>query len=331
MFQTLPASLDTLIIHNIDVDLRAAFQNRVFSAGLRRLEIHNHKPVKHTVKQHAFDPKEVEVLGGVIKNLREFAITGCHLNDQIIKMFLSGFKNLVSLNFERCQGYTGTTFLNICMLAKQMKTLRLGGSENFYNTEITADGLDKFRAYPNIQLEHVALNYCSKVGSKGIQTIADCFSQSLLSFEMVRNCFDKSPQLDYAELKPLEKCRKMKKIMIGYSRNIDDKLVEILAKWPSLESICFPECTLQTDFSSLRNYCPTLSLVDLSGDSWVKYETINSLKQLPNLEILHLGRHGVTQDTSNMEIMNVAVWSSTKTLKECFLWTSSPRQGTSPD
>jgi hypothetical protein len=283
-------TLDTLIINNVDVDLRGAFQNRVFSAGLRKLEIHSHKPIKHTIRPHAFDPKEVEVLGGVIKSLKEFAITGCYLDDQIIKMFLSGFKHLESLNLERCLGYTGAIFLNICMLTKQLKILRLGGSEHFYNTEITAEGMDKFRAYPNIQLKGIALNYCSKVGSKCIQTIADCFHQSLESLEILRNCFDKSPALDYPELKALKKCRKMKKFVLGYSRNIDDQLVDILSRWPDLESAYFPECTLQADFSSLISACLQVKTIDLSGDSWVKYETVNSMKHLPNLEILHLGR-----------------------------------------
>lgn len=331
MFQTLPATLDTLIIHNVDVDLRGAFQNRVFSAGLRKLEIHNHKPVKQTVKPYSFDPKEVEVIGGVIKNLREFAITGCFLDDQIVKMFLSGFKNLETLNLERCQGYTSMIFLNICMLTKQLRSLRLGGSQHMYNTEITADGLDKFKAYPNLQLKHLALNYCAKVGAKCMQTISECFYSSLESLELVRNCFDKCPNLDYPELKHLQRCRKLKSFTLGYSRNIDDQISELLSRWPELEVAAFPECTLQADFSNLRIACPSIKAIDLSGDSWVKYETINSMRNLPGLEILRIGRLDDHQDTLNMGTMSAGNLCWIKTLKGCFWCNCSPSLATSPD
>lgn len=157
------------------MDLRNAFKNKNFSHTLRRFEIHNHKKPKIIGgTTFSFDPKEVEMLGGQMMFLEEFAISGCKIDDPTLRIFFSGFKRLKSLNLENCKGYSNQIFLFICILLKEIKVLKLGGGELEYNRTITYEGLEVFKEYP-IKLQKLSLNYCAKVGKKCIDAIAACW------------------------------------------------------------------------------------------------------------------------------------------------------------
>ena len=87
----------------------------------------------------------------------------------------------------------------------------------------------------------------------------------------------------------------LKRLTINYSRNMTDDIIGILENLSKMEYLNLRDCSLQADFSSLETRCPNLREIDLSGDSWIKYQTVHSMRNLPKLEILRLGNfRGIT-------------------------------------
>lgn len=172
----LPPTLESLEINNTEMDMRSVFNNSTFSQSLKSLTIKNtRKNVPLTAKIiPTFDIKEIEAVGGLLRNLTRFGLEGCTVTDDMLKCFFSGFRSLKSLHLRDCHGYTNHVFLWICILLQHLEVLEIAGGPHSYLRAITYEGLQVFEKY-ELKLKKISLNYCAKVGQKCLEIISNCF------------------------------------------------------------------------------------------------------------------------------------------------------------
>jgi hypothetical protein len=99
----------------------------------------------------------------------------------------------------------------------QLQELTLGGSPLLYNQIFSYKGLSLMQD-SQIRLKKVTLKYCTKIGTKSLEILANSFYKSLEEVVIIRNCLDQSTPLNDESLMMLSKCRKLSRITINYCR-----------------------------------------------------------------------------------------------------------------
>lgn len=105
----LPESVDTIVIHNMEIDLRSAFRKQRFGGNLKVLRFNN--PTK---KKFTFENKEVDVVSGLIPNLEELSFDQCTISDETLKIMLSHLRELRKLSLLNCKGFSNQLIFNLC-------------------------------------------------------------------------------------------------------------------------------------------------------------------------------------------------------------------------
>lgn len=231
-----------LEINNTDLDMRSVFNNSTFSKSLKSLSIRNtHKKQKLTAKLvPTFDIKEIEAVGGMLQNLSHFTLAGCTVTDEMLKCLFAGFRRLKGLTLRDCHGFTNHIFLWICMLLQDLEELTIEGGPHRYLTGINYEGIQVFSEY-GLKLKKISLNYCAKVGQKCIDIMASRFEyetltrKSLVELEIIRNCFEKTCNLNAEQLSSLRRCSNLTRLTIVYSRNVTDDIIDIFRCLPNLQ------------------------------------------------------------------------------------------------
>jgi hypothetical protein len=70
-----------------------------------------------------------------------------------------------------------------------LEELTLGGSKLVYNKVFSYKGLS-LQSDCGLNLKKIKLKYCSKIGTKSLEVIANTFNQTIEEIEIVRNCLD---------------------------------------------------------------------------------------------------------------------------------------------
>lgn len=156
--------------------MRSVFNNSTFSKSLKHLAIRNSKKKKIITAKivPTFDIKEIESVGGLLKNLSHFSLEGITVTDNMLKCFFSGFRALKSLSLRNCHGFTNHVFLWICVLMTQLEELEISGGPHEYLRAITYEGLRVFEKN-EMKIKKLSLNYCAKVGELCLQIVSNCF------------------------------------------------------------------------------------------------------------------------------------------------------------
>lgn len=171
------------------------------------------------------------------------------------------------VNFEKCTGISNAIFGYINLYLPGLQDLTLGGTYLKYNQVFSYKGLSLLLD-SNIALKRICFSYCSKIGTKSLEVVANSFSRTLEELVVLRNCLDQCTQINDESLLVLSKCQKIKRLTINYCREFGDDALDIIAvSFPNLEYLNIKDCILQCTFHSINRCCPNLREINISGDS----------------------------------------------------------------
>jgi len=171
----------------------------------------------------------------------------------------------------------------------KLKHLSFGGSPTNYNGHFTFEGIEVL-CQINSDLETIRIEYCSRIGEQCVELLFKRFGESLKEFHLVRNCFEKCSKITDKLINKMEYVPNLEKLSFVYIRSFREKFhIYLSSHLHKLKVLNIRECPMQEDFSVLWEGCPLLEEVDMSGDSWVKCETVLGLSKHKNLKIFRLG------------------------------------------
>lgn len=189
----------------------------------------------------------------------------------------------------KCRDLTNSVFINIAKNCQKLKKLSVGGSPTDYNLNFTYEGIEVLCGMPS-DLEVIRFEYCSRIGEKCLLKIVERFGPSLKELHVIRNCFEKCSKITDNLISKFNSCTSLESLSFIYVRSFGEMFHVYLGKYlTNLRILNLRECPIQEDFSDLNEGCPFLEEVDLSGDSWVKCETVMGLSKHKYLKILRLG------------------------------------------
>ena len=171
------------------------------------------------------------------------------------------------MNFEKCTGISNAIFGYIALYVPVLQDLTVGGTYLKYNQVFSYKGLS-LMLDSNLGLRKASFHYCSKIGTKSLEVVANSFSRTLEELVILRNCLDQCTQINDESLLVLSKCSKLRRITINYCREFGDDALDIIAvSFPEIEYLNFRDCVLQCTFHAINRCCPKLKEINLSGDS----------------------------------------------------------------
>ena len=114
--------------------------------------------------------------------------------------------------------------------------------------------------------------------------------KNLESLAVKRNFLERTSRISDSCLDVLAtNCPNLKTLCIDYSRKFDLELAVNLSRMHNLEVLMLVHCPIIQELDPLIEGCPNLTEVNISGDSWVRADTLMSLAKHPGIKVLHMG------------------------------------------
>lgn len=196
---------------------------------------------------------------------------------------------------------TNRIFKEFSVYLQDLEELSLGGKSQEYNKDFSHKGL----MYLNesiIHLKKVNFEYCTKIGKKAIGVLSHLFADTLQEISIVRNCLEECAKIDDEAMRMLAPCKYLKRITIIYTRKFGEDVINLISvSFPKLEYLNLRECLIQCNFSVLGETCLNLAEINLSGDSWIKCESIFTMKNIQSLRTLHIGTCHILNSIGHLE------------------------------
>lgn len=290
-------SLDHLQINNLNLDFSNLFPK--IMTTLTSLELNNKNN-----RLKIFDDNELKSLSHHLPNIRHLFLNKNPINDKSFSLFLPYFTHLgffcflltknnlfflETLTLLKCPNLTNAVFNYLVKYLANLNRLEMGGEPRNYNTNFSIEGFQTLITIKS-NLEIIRIEYCSRVGNKCLEILAKRFSKSLKQLEIIRNCYEKCSKINDDGLESLKYSPKLEILAINFSRKFREKIhIHLASYFPKLKVLNLKECPIQEDLSVLKNGCPLLEEVNLSGNSWVKSISLMGLSKHPNIRIFHLG------------------------------------------
>ena len=171
--------------------------------------------------------------------------------------------------------------------SKTITVLRLGGTQWDFNTEISLDGLQSLLSV-HTRIRILEFDYCSRIGDESINIVSSTILNHLVKFSIPRNFNNKCAKITDKSMKSLQCCKNLEYIGIGFNRKFAD-VAEHLSHFKKLKSLTLKDCTVIGSFDSFIN--TNIQVLNLSGDSWIRPDILQSVSQMPHLLIFHMGHY----------------------------------------
>lgn len=122
--------------------------------------------------------------------------------------------------------------------------------------------------------------YCRKIGDQAITLIANACGPYLEALTVTRNIWLKSAKISDLGMTALSNnCPNLRKLSLTFVRDFEEQTMIQLQKIKNLRYLQLKSCPLFSAFGSFEN----LVELDISGDSWIRLEVLQSVSKCPNL------------------------------------------------